>query len=35
MIKNDPTRDSFKKYYMASAKIKDFNALIDNRPFLD
>ena len=31
---NDPTRDSFEKYYMPLVKIKDFNALIDNKPFL-
>ena len=32
---NDPTRDSFDKYYMPLAKIKDFNALIDNKPFFN
>ena len=31
---NDPTRDSFKKYYMSLVEIKDFNVLIDNKPFL-
>ena len=31
----DPTRDSFDKYYMPSVEIKDFNALIDNKPFFD
>ena len=32
---NDPTRDSFEKYYMPLVEIKDFNALIDNKPFFD
>ena len=32
---NDPTRDSFDKYYMSLVEIKDFNALIDNKPFFD
>ena len=32
---NDPTRDSFNKYYMALVEIKDFNALIDNKPIFD
>ena len=32
---NDPTRDSFDKYCMPLAEIKDFNALIDNKPFSD
>ena len=30
---NDPTRDSFNKYYMTLVEIKDFNALINNKPF--
>ena len=30
---NDPTRDPFDKYYMPLVEIKDFNALIDNKPF--
>ena len=30
---NDSTRDSFDKYYMSLAEIKDFNTLIDNKPF--
>ena len=30
-----PTRDSFDKYYMPLVEIKDFNALIDNKPFFD
>ena len=29
---NDPTRDSFDKYYMP-LEIRDFNTLIDNKPF--
>ena len=32
---NDSTRDSFDKYYTTLVKIKDFNALIDNKPFFD
>ena len=32
--KNDPTRNYFEKYYMPLVEIKDFNALIDNKPFL-
>ena len=32
---NDPTRDSFDKYYMLLVKIKDFNALIGNKQFFD
>ena len=32
---NDPTRDSFDKYYVPLVEIKDFNALIDNKPFFD
>ena len=31
---NDPTRYSFNKNYMPLVEIKDFNALIDNKPFL-
>ena len=31
----DPTRDSFDEYYMPLVEIKDFNALVDNKPFLD
>ena len=30
---NDSTRDSFEKYYMPLVEIKDFNTLIDNKPF--
>ena len=32
---DDPTRNSFDKYYMSLTEIKDFNALIDNKPFSD
>ena len=32
---DDPTRDSFVKYYIPLVEIKDFNALIDNKPFFD
>ena len=32
---NDPTRNSFDKYYIPLVKIKYFNALIDNKPFFD
>ena len=32
---NDPRRDSFGKYYMPLVEIKDFNALIDSKPFFD
>ena len=32
---DDPTRDSFDKYYMLLANIKNFNALIDNKPLFD
>ena len=28
-------RDPFEKYYIALIEIKDFNALIDNKPFFD
>ena len=30
---DDATRDSSDKYYMQWVEIKDFNALIDNKPF--
>ena len=30
---NNPKRDSFEKYYMSLVEIKDFNALIDSKPF--
>ena len=32
---DDPTRDSFDKYYMLLANIKNFNALIDNKLLFD
>ena len=32
---DDPTRDCCDKYYMPLVEIKDFNALIDNKPFFD
>ena len=32
---DDPTRNSFDEYYMPLVEIKDFNALIDNKPFID
>ena len=32
---NDPTGNSLKKYYIPVIKIKDFNPLIDNKPFFD
>ena len=32
---NERTRNSFEKYYMPLLEIKDFNVLIDNKPFLD
>ena len=32
---DDPTRDLFEKYYMLLAEMKDFNALIDNKPVFD
>ena len=32
---NNPTRNSFDKYYMPLVEIKDFNALIDNKAFFD
>ena len=32
---DDPARNTFDKYYMPLVEIKDFNALIDNKPFFD
>ena len=32
---NDTTTNSFIKYYMPLVEIKDFNALIDNKPIFD
>ena len=31
---NDHSRDSYYKHYMSLAKIKNFNALINNKTFL-
>ena len=32
---NDPTRDSFNKYYITLVEINCFNTFIDNKPFFD
>ena len=32
---DDPTRNYFAEYYMLLVEIKDFIALIDNKPFFD
>ena len=32
---DDPTRKFFDEYYMSLVEFKDFNALIDNKPFFD
>ena len=32
---DDPTRNSFHKYFRPLVEIKDFNALIDNETFFD
>ena len=32
---DDPTINSFDEYYMPLVEIKDFNPLIDNKPFFD
>ena len=32
---DDPPRNSFDKYHMPLAEIKDFHALINNKPFFD
>ena len=32
---DDPTRNLFNEYFMPSVEIKDFNVLIDNKPFFD
>ena len=32
---DDPTRNTFDKYYIPLVQIKDFNALVDNKPFFD
>ena len=34
-VENDLGRDSYDKYYMPLGEIKDFNALIDRKPFFD
>ena len=31
----DPTRNSFDEYYIPLVEIKNFNALIDNKPFFN
>ena len=30
---SDPKTNSFDKYYITLARIKDFNALVNNKPF--
>ena len=32
---NDPARNSFVRYYIPLVETKDFNALIDNKPFFN
>ena len=32
---DDPATDSFDTYYMVLVKIKNFNALIDSKPFFE
>ena len=32
---NDPTRNSFVKYYVSLVEIEDFNAAVGNKPFYD
>ena len=32
---DDPNKNSFDEYYMPLQEIKDFKALIDNKPFFD
>ena len=32
---NNPTKNSFDEYYISLVEIKDFNTLIDNKPFFD
>ena len=34
-LKNINTREFFLRYYIPFAEIKDFNVLIDNKPFFD
>ena len=31
---DDPTRNYFDEYYMSLVELRDFNALIENKPFL-
>ena len=31
----DPTRNYFDKYYLSLVETKDFNALVENKPFFD
>ena len=32
---HSPMRESFNEYYMSLVEIKDFNVLIENKPFFD
>ena len=32
---DDPNRNPFDEYYIPSTEIKDFDALVDNKPFFD
>ena len=32
---NESVRTSFKKYYVPNVEVKDFNVLIDGKPFFD
>ena len=34
-VNDDPIRNWFDRYYMSLVEIKDFNALVDNKPFFD
>ena len=34
-VDNDPSRDSSNTNYMSLVEVKDFNALLDNKPFFD
>ena len=34
-VDKDPFRDSFNRYFIPLAEIKDFNALIDNTLYID
>ena len=33
-VDDDPARNSFDEYYMPLVEIKDFDALVENKPFL-